>query len=144
MSDYLFWAFLGLVVVGVCYIIGLFQGRRSQLSMRLARLRAHGRAVVLGGNSSSSSSTGGRGGSGSFLDDYRAGLSSQNFDVRINIDGEDARPGLDSEEVRRIMDEHGVTFDKARLMRQQRLMGHNNIDPETGMPMDPKAVTFSR
>ncbi|KAJ1668843.1 hypothetical protein IW140_000091 [Coemansia sp. RSA 1813] len=133
MVDYLFWAFVGLTILGICYIIGLFEGRRSQLSMRLARLRARGQAVLDGTTSNSS-----------FLGDYRAGLSSQNFDISINIDDGDARPGLDSEEVRRIMEEHGVSFDKARLMRQQRVMGRNNIDPETGMPMDPKAVTFSR
>ncbi|KAJ2555278.1 hypothetical protein EV175_002313 [Coemansia sp. RSA 1933] len=137
MGDYLFWAFVGLSIVGVCYIIGLFEGRRSQLSMRLARLRERGQAVLTGSSSSG-------GGGSSFLGDYRAGLSSQNFDISINIDDGDTRPGLDSEEVRRIMEEHGVSFDKARLIRQQRLMGRNNIDPVTGMPMDPKAVTFSR
>ncbi|KAJ2841870.1 hypothetical protein GGI22_007743 [Coemansia erecta] len=106
--------------------------------MRLARLRARGQAVLGVGEERTGN------GSSAFLGDYRAGLSSQNFDISINIDDGDTRPGLDSEEVRRIMEEHGVSFDKARLIRQQRLMGRNNIDPETGMSMDPKAVTFSR
>ncbi|KAJ1797723.1 hypothetical protein LPJ59_002955 [Coemansia sp. RSA 2399] len=136
MGDYLFWVFVGLSILGICYIVGLFEGRRSQLSMRLARLRARGQAVLGVGSTGN--------GSSAFLGDYRAGLSSQNFDISINIDDGDTRPGLDSEEVRRIMEEHGVSFDKARLMRQHQLMGRNNIDPETGMPMDPKAVTFSR
>ena len=36
-----------------------------------------------------------------------------------------------------------VTFDQARLIRQQRKFKTNNIDPQTGLPKDPKLVTFS-
>ena len=36
-----------------------------------------------------------------------------------------------------------VTFDQARLIRQQRKFKTNNIDPQTGLPRDPKLVTFS-
>ncbi|KAI9503250.1 hypothetical protein GGI25_004260 [Coemansia spiralis] len=129
MSDYIFWGFACLTILAVCYIFGLFEGRRSLLAMRLARLRSQ---AGLGDANNS------------FLRDYHAGLSSQNFDITINIDDGDTRPGLDSDEVRGIMEEHDVSFDKARLIRQQRLMKHNDIDPATGMPMDPKAVTFGR
>ncbi|KAJ2388846.1 hypothetical protein GGI05_003668 [Coemansia sp. RSA 2603] len=103
--------------------------------MRLARFRSQGRLAMLGealdGDSISA-----------FARDYRAGLSSRNFDIAINIEDGDSRPGLDSDEVRRIMDARGVSFDKARLIRQQQLMQLNGIDPSTGMPLDPKAVTF--
>ncbi|KAJ1955130.1 hypothetical protein GGI12_005631 [Dipsacomyces acuminosporus] len=134
--DYAFWAFIILTLVALWYIFSLFVGR-SRLSMRLARIRNRGRPI-LGDNGS------GEGSSSGFLRDFEDGLSSQNFDISINIEDGDSRPGLDSDEVRHIMETRGVSFDKARLIRQQQLMERNAIDPDTGLPLDPKAVTFGR
>ncbi|KAJ2061978.1 hypothetical protein GGI17_002746 [Coemansia sp. S146] len=120
-----------LALVALWYFFGLFVGR-----LRLSRRLAQNRSYRLGAAGSDEDSH-------SFVDDYRAGLSSSNFDISINIDDGDSRPGLDSEEVRAIMETQGVSFDKARLIRQQRLMEHNGIDPATGLSRDPKAVTFS-
>ncbi|KAJ2159862.1 hypothetical protein GGF46_002701 [Coemansia sp. RSA 552] len=129
--DYIFWGFVALTLVGLWYILGLFVGRA-----RMARLRNPGLPLFTlhGGQD---------GGLGGFLRDYRAGLSSRTFDIAANISDGDSRPGLDSEEVRRIMETHNVSFDKARLMRQQQIMARNQIDPSTGVPLDPKAVTFA-
>ncbi|KAJ2778614.1 hypothetical protein H4R18_004493 [Coemansia javaensis] len=135
--DYVFWSFAALALLGVWYLLGLFLRRRALLRARLGRGRSRASVLPLFGD------YGLEGGLGAFIRDYRAGLSSINFDIGANIEAGDSRPGLDSEEVRRIMDEHGVSFDKARLMRQQRLMQRNGIDPTTGMPLDPKAVTFA-
>jgi hypothetical protein len=78
-----------------------------------------------------------------FQRDIEDGLSSNNFDLSVNVADGDSRPGLDADEVRRIMAEEGCTFDEARYIRQQRVLKRNNIDPETGLPLDPKLVTFS-
>ncbi|KAF8318683.1 hypothetical protein DL93DRAFT_2075555 [Clavulina sp. PMI_390] len=72
-----------------------------------------------------------------------AGLSSGNFDLEGNIAG-DSRTGLDgrvAEEIRRIMREQNVTFDQARLIRHREQLVLNGIDPNTGLPLDAKAVT---
>ncbi|KAJ2815529.1 hypothetical protein GGI24_006019 [Coemansia furcata] len=119
-----------LALVALWYVFGLFVSR-----LRLSRRLAQSRSFRLGAAGSEDDSR-------SFVDDYRAGLTSSNFDISINIDDGDSRPGLDSEEVRTIMETQGVSFDKARLIRQQRLMKHNGIDPATGLSLDPKAVTF--
>ncbi|KAJ2001279.1 hypothetical protein GGI02_003811 [Coemansia sp. RSA 2322] len=119
---------LVLTFVALWYVFGLFVGR-----LRLSRRLALNRSRLGVGEDGHS-----------FVDDYRAGLSSQNFDISINIEDGDSRPGLDSDEVRHIMKSQGVTFDKARLIRQQQLMKHNGIDPSTGLSLDPKAVTFGR
>ncbi|KAJ1869021.1 hypothetical protein H4R99_004512 [Coemansia sp. RSA 1722] len=134
--DYTFWTFVLLSVAALWYVFSMFVGR-SRLHMRLARFRSQGRFSIL------DDALSGNDGSG-FARDYRAGLSSRNFDIAINIEDGDSRPGLDSEEVRRIMEAQGVSFDKARLIRQQQLMQRNGIDPSTGMPLDPKAVTFGK
>ncbi|KAJ2611948.1 hypothetical protein H4S08_002919 [Coemansia sp. RSA 1365] len=133
--EYIFWGFVGLTIVGLWYVFGLFF-RRSFVRARVARFRSSGLPFF---NEQSS-----EGGIGTFLSDYRAGLSSRNFDISANIEDGDSRPGLDSDEVRRIMEARSVSFDKARLIRQQQLMKSNDIDPSTGVPLDPKAVTFSR
>lgn len=81
----------------------------------------------------------------SFTDDLEAGLSSRNFDI-ISQNSSDPRSGLDEvskEEIRRIMEEKGISFDKARLFYTTQKFGENNVAPD-GTPMDPKAVTFSR
>ncbi|KAJ1836005.1 hypothetical protein LPJ63_000633 [Coemansia sp. RSA 2711] len=132
--DYVFWGFVLLTLVGVWYILALFI-RRSRIRARLAQFRSGGLPLFNDQGAGSSISA--------FIRDYRAGLSSQYFDISGNISSGDSRPGLDSDDVQRIMEEHGVSFDKARLMRQQQLMARNQIDPRTGMPLDPKAVTFA-
>ncbi|CDH60797.1 hypothetical protein RO3G_04384 [Lichtheimia corymbifera JMRC:FSU:9682] len=80
---------------------------------------------------------------GSFEDDIEDGLTSSQFDLEANIDQDDQRAGLkDKEEILKIMKKQKVSFDEARLIRQQRLLKKNNIDPATGLPLDPKFVTF--
>jgi len=71
-----------------------------------------------------------------------AGLHTGNFDLRSNLD--DAREGLDAQglsEVRRLMDRYSMSFDEARLRRQQDHFRRNGIDPATGLPLDKKAIT---
>jgi len=81
---------------------------------------------------------------GSFEQDVENGLTSVTFDLNQNIEDGDTRPGLsDTEEIKRIMKRRGVSFDEARLIRQQQLLKKNNVDPVTGLPLDPKAVYFN-
>jgi len=75
--------------------------------------------------------------------DIENGLTSETFDLSQNIRDGDSRPGLDSEEIKQIMEQEGVGFDQARLLRQQRMFKNNDIDPKTGLPKDPKFVSFS-
>ncbi|CAE6535310.1 unnamed protein product [Rhizoctonia solani] len=81
----------------------------------------------------------------SFEEQRDAGLTSAHFDIEsLNILGGDSRSGLDevgAAEVQRIMREEHVGFDEARLIRQKRYLAANGIDPNTGMPLDAKAVT---
>ncbi|KAL7310495.1 hypothetical protein PS15m_009988 [Mucor circinelloides] len=80
---------------------------------------------------------------GSFESDIEDGLTSSQFDLHANLDEEDSRAGLkDKEEIMRIMKKQNVSFDEARLIRQQKLLKKNNIDPVTGLPLDPKFVSF--
>ncbi|KAI7905393.1 uncharacterized protein BX663DRAFT_499565 [Cokeromyces recurvatus] len=80
---------------------------------------------------------------GSFEEDIEDGLTSSNFDLSVNINEEDSRAGLkNKEEILRIMKKQNVSFDEARLIRQQRLLKKNGIDPVTGLPLDPKFVQF--
>ncbi|KAI9491370.1 hypothetical protein BDB00DRAFT_874412 [Zychaea mexicana] len=81
---------------------------------------------------------------GSFEDDIDDGLTSSQFDLEANnVENNDQRAGLkDKEEILKIMKKQKVSFDEARLIRQQRLLKKNNIDPATGLPLDPKFVTF--
>ncbi|KAJ2718864.1 hypothetical protein GGI07_005551 [Coemansia sp. Benny D115] len=137
MDDYTFWAFVFLCLVVLWCIFGLLSGQ-PRFQLRLARFRNQGRFTLISDMFHNEDS------GNAFVRDHQDGLSSQNFDVSINIDEGDSRPGLDSEEVRRIMETQGVSFDNARLIRQKQLMERNNIDPSTGMPLDPKAVSFSR
>ncbi|SJX64594.1 uncharacterized protein SRS1_15411 [Sporisorium reilianum f. sp. reilianum] len=72
------------------------------------------------------------------------GLSSSLFDITANIDANDPRSGLDpsgAQDVQTIMANQGVTFDQARLIRHKQILVQNNIDPNTGLPLDSKAVT---
>lgn len=82
----------------------------------------------------------------SFQDDLEGGLNSESFDIRSNIDDQDPRKGLleqGKREVKRIMNERGITFDEARLEYTRSRLAENNIDAD-GMPLDPKTVTFGR
>ncbi|KAG2172322.1 hypothetical protein INT43_004864, partial [Umbelopsis isabellina] len=82
---------------------------------------------------------------GSFEEDLEDGLTSSNFDIEAhNLEEGDSRAGLkNKEEILKIMKRQGCSFDEARLIRQQRLLKKNNIDPVTGLPKDPKFVSFS-
>lgn len=81
----------------------------------------------------------------------RAGMTSSLFDIEANIRDGDPRAGLDEAglaSVHQLMHEHRIvrsvadqTFDEARLRRHRALLVQNNIDPQTGLPLDAKAVT---
>ncbi|KAL0574134.1 hypothetical protein V5O48_007823 [Marasmius crinis-equi] len=79
-----------------------------------------------------------------FSSQAAAGLTSSNFDIEsANILAGDSRVGLDEQgvkEVEAIMREMRVGFDQARLIRHNRILAANGIDP-SGMPLDSKAVT---
>ncbi|KAH6916302.1 hypothetical protein BKA70DRAFT_1255288 [Coprinopsis sp. MPI-PUGE-AT-0042] len=79
-----------------------------------------------------------------FSDQVNAGMTSDSFDIEANnISAGDGRMGLDeqgSREVRDIMKRERVNFDQARLIRQNRILAANGIDP-SGMPLDSKAIT---
>jgi hypothetical protein len=63
---------------------------------------------------------------GSFETDIEDGLTSSQFDLTSNLDQEDGRAGLkDKEEIMRIMKKQNVSFDEARLIRQQKLLKKN-------------------
>jgi hypothetical protein len=63
---------------------------------------------------------------GSFESDIEDGLTSSQFDLHANLDEEDSRAGLkDKEEIMRIMKRQNVSFDEARLIRQQKLLKKN-------------------
>lgn len=66
---------------------------------------------------------------GSFEDDIQDGLTSSQFDLEANLDQDDQRAGLkDKEEILKIMKKQKVSFDEARLIRQQRLLKKNVSD----------------
>jgi len=78
-----------------------------------------------------------------FSDQVNAGLSSPAFDIEANIRDGDSRSGLDEQgigEVMEIMRRENVNFDQARLIRHNRILARNGIDP-SGIPLDSKAVT---
>jgi len=79
-----------------------------------------------------------------FAEQAEAGMSSGNFDIEAaNISAGDSRTGLDergTQEVLDIMRRERLTFDQARLARQNRIFAANGIDP-SGVPLDSKAVT---
>ncbi|KAJ1961491.1 hypothetical protein IWQ62_003849 [Dispira parvispora] len=80
----------------------------------------------------------------SFQRDMEAGLSSSTFDISQNIRDGDTRSGLDrGAEIAAIMKTQGCDFDEARKIYHQRTLRSNNVDPATGIPLDPKAVFFS-
>ncbi|KAA1082902.1 hypothetical protein PGT21_019845 [Puccinia graminis f. sp. tritici] len=69
-----------------------------------------------------------------------AGFESSEFSINNNLSQDDHRQ-LDIDEVRRIMLQKNCTFDEARLIRHQRHLKRNGIDPITGLPTDKKAIT---
>lgn len=78
-----------------------------------------------------------------FENDLENGFSSSNFDIGENIRNFDNRT-LDEtakEEIRQLMQKHNLSFDDARLRYLRDKFQANNVD-STGMPMDPKTVTF--
>ncbi|KAK7031623.1 hypothetical protein R3P38DRAFT_2924830 [Favolaschia claudopus] len=78
-----------------------------------------------------------------FSDQITAGMSSSDFDIEANIRDGDVRTGLDEQGTREVMDimrRERVNFDQARLIRHNRILAQNGIDP-SGMPMDSKAIT---
>jgi len=81
----------------------------------------------------------------SFEDDVASGLSSSNFDLESNnIATNDNRAGLSESaklQIKKIMEEKGVSFDDARLEYTRNELSKNNID-ENGVPRDPKLVMF--
>jgi hypothetical protein len=67
-----------------------------------------------------------------FADQVNAGLTSESFDIEANINDGDSRAGLDeqgTQEVTDIMRRERVNFDQARLIRQNRILAANGIDP---------------
>lgn len=79
-----------------------------------------------------------------FQDDINSGLTSGTFDLLAN-NRNDSRKGLDNlakKEIVSLMNERGLTFDQARAEYTQEQMRNNQIGPD-GMPLDPKAFTFS-
>lgn len=79
-----------------------------------------------------------------FSEQANAGLTSESFDIEAaNISMGDSRMGLDeagTREVMEIMRRERIGFDQARLVRQNRILAANGIDP-SGMPLDSKAIT---
>lgn len=79
----------------------------------------------------------------SFAEQIRSGFTSRHFDLeRDNINEGETREGLDAQglaEVKEIMRRERVNFDRARLLRQERLFASNGVD-RWGMPLDAKAV----
>ncbi|ORY52687.1 hypothetical protein BCR33DRAFT_711933 [Rhizoclosmatium globosum] len=73
-----------------------------------------------------------------------AGLESENFSLEANRD--DTRLGVAkdaADELQRLMDHHNCGFDEARLLLVKKQMRENGVDPDTGLPLDPKALVFS-
>ncbi|KAF8625041.1 hypothetical protein AX17_006955 [Amanita inopinata Kibby_2008] len=78
-----------------------------------------------------------------FSEQANAGMSSNAFDIEANIRDGDSRAGLDEQGVQEVMDimrSERVKFDQARLIRHNRILARNGIDP-SGIPLDAKAVT---
>ncbi|KAI1661725.1 protein precursor [Daldinia decipiens] len=83
--------------------------------------------------------------SGSFAGDIEAGLSSNTFDLGANVEGGDARAGLDDEakaQILAIMKKRRMRFDEARRIYMEQRFSANGIAAD-GRPKDPKFVSFS-
>eukprot|EP00121_Abeoforma_whisleri_P011244 Awhi_evm1s10369 len=79
-----------------------------------------------------------------FALDLEDGIDSEFFSLKENLDQDDQRPGTDKDDVVKIMRSKSINFDEARLMVNQERMKAMNIDPNTGLPLDNKAMTFCR
>lgn len=82
----------------------------------------------------------------SFAHDIESGLTSEDFNLAQNVSDGDDRYGLDPvsrKEVKRIMKTKRCNFDQARLIHLQDKMRKAGIDPQTGLPIDSKFVSFS-
>ncbi|KAI1807927.1 hypothetical protein F4811DRAFT_375658 [Daldinia bambusicola] len=82
---------------------------------------------------------------GSFAGDIEAGLSSSTFDLAGNVEGGDARAGLDDEakaQILAIMKKRRMRFDDARKVYMEQRFSANGIAAD-GRPKDPKFVSFS-
>ncbi|KAG0011504.1 hypothetical protein BGZ81_002141 [Podila clonocystis] len=124
----------------LCFMALLVLTLRSTHWNRLHQLLHH----VTSGTTSRVSRYGQEKHANAFARNIEEGLSSANFDLQLNVINHDQRQGLENtDEIRQLMSEHGCDFDQARLLRQQRMMAAHGIDPETGCPLDPKAVYFS-
>jgi hypothetical protein len=95
-----------------------------------------------------------------FSEQVEAGLSNSNFDIQANINDGDSRTGLDERGTQEVMDimrrervtcvplltlyhrsfaltvhlRHFIRFDQARLIRHNRILARNGIDP-SGMAL---------
>lgn len=81
----------------------------------------------------------------SFAGDMEAGLTSSNFDLTGNVEGNDSRGGLDAEakrEILKIMKRRRIQFDEARRVYMEQRFQANGIGAD-GRPRDPKFVSFS-
>lgn len=70
------------------------------------------------------------------------GLTSENFDLSQNVANNDTRlvdPAVHAMEA--IMEREGCDFDEARNLYNRQKMLEAGIDPDTGLSLDPKAVT---
>lgn len=120
-------------LVAVCVVL-LVVKRRDGLQYKLQEINTRMRERMSGNTEVNSH----------FADDIESGLHSENFDI-LTHNKDDSREGLDDEAkkmVRDIMVSENVSFDKARLIYTERRFGDNEIAPD-GMPLDPKAVTFT-
>ncbi|KAJ3519045.1 hypothetical protein NMY22_g13374 [Coprinellus aureogranulatus] len=73
-----------------------------------------------------------------FADQVNAGLTSESFDIEANITDGDSRAGLDEQGTREVVDimkRERVNFDQARLIRQNRILAANGIDPSGTQPV---------
>ena len=114
-----------MAVVGLLLLVVLWVLRRKTRTMGYATVRNRDTATT-------------------FADDVERGLTSDTFDLTLhNLAQDDTRPGLsEGDQILEIMREMGCTFDQARLIRQQRMFRAHGIDPQTGLPLDPKAIYF--
>lgn len=81
----------------------------------------------------------------SFSGDIEAGLSSNTFNLTANLEGGDARAGLNKtakNDVLKIMKSRKVGFDEARRIYTAAKFTKNGIASD-GRPTDPRAVFFS-
>jgi hypothetical protein len=78
----------------------------------------------------------------SFTDAAARGFTSSTFDLSENIDQTDSRL-MATKELESIMQQDSnLSFDEARVELTRRQMIRNDIDPDTGMPLDNKLVAW--